>query len=110
MIIRLPLSSDPIQTFTIQLGSVRYIFKVQWLDRANYWIMDVISDTTATILVAGIPIVLGCDMWQPFLLGNGSLMAWDESGSFTDAGPDDLGTRVNVYWFSTDEVASGFTS
>lgn len=106
MIIQLPLTSDPFYVFTTTLGDTRYDFTIKWNDRGNVWTIDLVdSDTQATIFL-GVPIVIGCDIFSPFNIGNGSLIAWDESGTQIDASFDDLGSRVNLYWFSADEVAA----
>lgn len=105
--IRLPLSSEPAQSFITQLGSVKWLFNFRFNDRGRFWIMDITDSASQTILVTGVPVLLGCDLIRPYILGNGALMAYDEAGSSTDAGdPDtgDLGNRVNIYWISLDEV------
>jgi hypothetical protein len=109
MIIQLPLTSDPAQDFVIQLGSVKYEFYVRYNDRGSFWSADISDYNSQTTLIAGMPLLLGCDLLAPFLLGNGSMIVYDEKGSNTDAGdPDsgDLGSRVNVYWYDSAEVTS----
>lgn len=110
MIVQLPVSNDPIQSFTIQLGPIKYILYIQWNDRANVWTMDVTAEASGDVLVTGIPMLLGCDLWQPYLLGNGSMIVWDENGTGADATFTDLGSRVNVYWISPDEVSNAFAT
>lgn len=104
MIIKLPLTNDSAQTFTIQLGSKKYQFDVRWNDRSMVWAADIIVEATQQVLLNGLPLVLGCDLFQPYNLGIGRMMVVDETGTGIDAGETDLGTRVNVYWVSADEV------
>ena len=107
MIIRLPLTSDPAQDFVTQLGSIKYEFYVRYNDRGSFWTMNVTDYVSQTLLIAGMPLVLGCDLLAPYILGNGTMVAVDETGSSTDAGDPssgDLGSRVNVYWFDAAEV------
>ena len=107
MIIQLPVTSDPGQNFVTQLGTVKYQFYVRWNDRGNFWTMDVTDYNSQTKLISGMPLLLGCDLLSPYILGNGALIAYDSSGSGADAGPDDLGTRVLLYWYSADTVKTG---
>lgn len=107
--IKLPLTSDPVQTFTTQLGDTKYDFYVRFNDRAGYWTTDITDTYSQTKLISGMPLLLGCDLLDPYLLMAGRMMVYDELGTSTDAGdPDtgDLGSRVNVYWFTPDEVAN----
>lgn len=104
MIISLPVSSDSAQTFITQLGDVKYLFNLRWNDRSQCWCMDMLTDSDQVVLLQGIPLVLGCDLLQPYNLGIGRMLVVDESGQGLDASYNDLGSRVKVYWFSPDEV------
>jgi hypothetical protein len=104
MIIALPLSSDPAQSFITQLGNEKYQFDVRWNDRSGVWTMDLTRDSDQAILLQGIPLVLGCDILSSYTLGIGRMLVVDETGTHTDASYNDLGSRVKVYWFSPDEV------
>ena len=106
MIIQLPVTSDPAQDFVINLGTQKWEMYVRYNDRGGFWTMDITDYNSQTSLVTGMPIVLGCDLLAPYTLGNGSMLAYDTTGSGTDAGPDDLGTRVVLYWVSADDVAT----
>jgi hypothetical protein len=101
MIVQLPFTNDPAQQVTVQLGTVKYDFTVRWNDRARTWCLDMLDHNSQSPIVQGVPLVLGLDLLQPLaLVGVGSLVVNDEDNSGLDAGPDDLGGRVNVYWFS----------
>lgn len=104
MIIQLPVTSDPGQDFVIQLGSAKWELYIRWNDRSGFWTMDITEYNSQTNIVSGVPLLLGCDILVPYSLGNGSLFAYDETGSGQDAGYDDLGSRINLYWFSQDEI------
>lgn len=106
MIIQIPVTNDPAQDFVMQLGTSKWEFYVRYNDRGNFWTMDITDYNSQTLLVAGMPLVLGTDLLSPYILENGSLIAYDTTGSSTDAGPDDLGQRVMLYWFSPDQVAA----
>ncbi len=105
MIIQLPLTSDTSQTFTILLGAISYDMAVRWNDRSGTWVLDITDSASQTILVQGIPLVLGTDILSPYGLAMGYMVVVDQSGQGLDAGVDDLGSRVNVYWYSADTVA-----
>ena len=103
MIIELPLTSDPAQTFTAQLGRAKYIFDVKFNSRSGVWTFDLFDATTKTAMLTSIPIVLGVDLLWPYNLGVGRLIAADTSRRSTDAGPEDLGNRVRLFWYSPEE-------
>lgn len=103
MIIELPITSDPAQTFTAQLGRVKYIFDLKFNSRSGVWTFDLFDASSKTAMLVSIPIVLGVDMLWPYNLGMGRLIAADTSNRSRDAGPDDLGTRVKVFWYSIEE-------
>lgn len=105
MIIELPLSSDPAQTMVTQLGDVKYQIEVKYNDRSGVWIIDLALATTGEVVVQSLPLVLGQDLLEPYNFDMGSLVV-DTSSRHLEAGPDDLGGRVKVYWFSPDEVAA----
>ena len=106
MIIELPLSSDPAQIFTTQLGSVKYDFEVRYNDRSGAWTLDMADNTTKAAILSGVPLVLGQELFAPYNLNIGRIIVVDTNGTSQDATADanDLGTRVRVYWFSDDEV------
>ena len=57
-------------------------------------------------LTASLPLVIGQDLQEPYNFGIGRIFCFDTSNQGIDAGPDDLGERVKVYWFSPDEVTA----
>lgn len=104
MIIELPFSSDPAQTFTTQLGDVKYFFEAKYNDRSGVWTVDIADAVSQATLVQSLPLVLGQDLLEPYNFGMGSLLVVDTSGRGVEAGPEDLGDRIKVFWFSADEV------
>lgn len=104
MIIELPITSDAAQTFVTQLDDVKYQFDVIYNDRSGVWTMTITEYVAQTVIVNGLPIVLGQPLLEPYNFGIGELLVVDTSGSSRDAGADDMGTRVKVYWASADEV------
>lgn len=106
MILELPVTSDAAQTFVTQLGEVKYQFDVIYNDRSGVWTMTITEFVSQAIIISGLPIVLGQPLLEPYNFGIGELIVSDTSESSRDAGPDDLGTRVKVYWLSPDEVTA----
>lgn len=104
MIIQIPLTADPAQNFTTQLGEIKYYFEVKFNSRNGVWTLDMYDDVTRAVIALGLPIVLGQDLLEPYNLGIGSLAALDLNATSTDAGADDLGTRVALFWTSPDET------
>lgn len=106
MIMEIPVSSDPAQVFTTQLGDVKYVLDIRFNDRSGVWTLDLYDDVSKALIAASIPLVVGQDLLEPYNFGIGSLLCIDGSGQGSDAGPDDLGDRVKLYWFSADEVSA----
>lgn len=104
MILELPLSADPSQSFTCQLGNVKYFIQVRLNSRNGVWTLDLADDASREPMIVGVPIVLGVDLLGAYNFGIGSLIAVDLSATGKDATADDLGTRVSLYWVSPDEV------
>lgn len=104
MILELPLTADPAQTFTCQLGDIKYFIQVRFNSRSGVWTLDLLDDATRVLLLAGAPIVLGVDILEACNFGIGSLIAVDLSSTGLDATVEDLGTRVALFWVSPDEV------
>lgn len=53
---------------------------------------------------AALQLVLGQDLFEPYNFGIGALVVIDTSNRGREATANDLGDRVKVYWFSTDEL------
>jgi hypothetical protein len=110
----LPLLTDlgatPHYSFQCELDGVTYTFEVIWNDRDGFWYMQV-GDSTENPLVGAIKLVLGKSLLQRFpgnaALPPGFLTCVDTSGQQADAGLADLGSRVQV-WYYTQADLAGF--
>lgn len=101
----LPLTSDPANTITVALNGTKYDVFTRYNEQA-FWTLDLMRKSDGVTLVAGEPILLGFDILGPFArLGIGGLIATDLGGTDTEAGPDDLGSRVIVTYFTPGELA-----
>jgi hypothetical protein len=106
-VVKLPLTSDPQRTFTTIVNDVRYTITTRWNERAEVWTMDLVDAASGITVASSMPLVLGSDLLKSFAPALGSLLVVDtnaDPGMGTDAGVDDLGTRVQVLWFSPGEV------
>jgi hypothetical protein len=92
-------------SFSTQLGIYRFRFQTLFNDYEGVWHFDLFDETASRVIGYGIPILLGMDLLSPFNLGIGAMFAADMSGEDRDAGPDDLGERVIVGYYTEEEVA-----
>jgi hypothetical protein len=105
MPIEVPLSAIPAQKFVTQLGLRRLAFDVQWNDRTQLFSLTLSDDETGQVYFAGVPLVLGASLLEPYNYAMGDLMMYESAQRGAEATLDDLGDRVKLYWFSEQEVA-----
>jgi hypothetical protein len=100
--------TTPHYRFGTVIDGVQYIIDARWNGRDGAWYFDLLL-SDETIILSGIKIVLGA------LLGSrsanasapaGYFFAGDSSGDNRDAGLDDLGHRVFVYFYTDAEMAA----
>lgn len=92
--------------FSTELEGVTYSFSWRWNDRDGAWYLE-IGDGSGVVLITGIKVVV-----DKFLLGgsnleglpSGDFIAIDTTGRELDAGFEDLGRRVQVHYFTRDEL------
>lgn len=106
MIIELPVTNDPAQVFITALAGVKYRFEVKYNDRSGAWTMDIYRVSTGEPLIMGASLVLDTDILDPYYTIPGAIMALDLVTDKIEAGPDDMGSRVKVYWYSDEERPS----
>jgi hypothetical protein len=96
----------PAYRVATSLEGVTYLLDVHWNERDGAWYFD-IYQADETPIRYGIKVVLGA------LLGGrvvdeamppGYVIAADLSGEGRDAGYDDLGDRVLVYYYTREEL------
>ena len=115
--ITIPFTSDAWRSFSTVLNGVEYTFDQRFNELNQRWYFDLGLAATGEILVAGVPILIGCDLLEPYALGLGSMLAVDlraaaENGpggflpASVDAGAEDLGTRVVVVYLAPGEVVT----
>lgn len=104
--ITLPLTSDPSRTFTVPFNDSSYRVTTRFNERSGVWTLDIADGDTDTLLVSGMPVVLGADLLAAFCPRLGTMLAVDLEADLehgTDAGPEDLGTRIKVIWLEPGE-------
>lgn len=100
-----PFSSNYDQTFTCTLNGTQYVIDARWNERGAFWTFDLTENPSQTLLVAGVPLLLGQDVLAPYALGIGGLIMADLANSNTDAGPEDLSDRVVAVFFTPAELS-----
>jgi hypothetical protein len=108
MIVALPLDPTvgPNQRFGTALSGTQYLFDVRWNGRDEAWYLDILAENGDPIR-RGMRVVLGtllggrvvADAFPP-----GVLQAVDLTNSGTEAGLDDLGTRVQIYYYPFEDL------
>ncbi len=102
----LPFTADYDQRFITQMGDEKYVIDSRWNERGQTWSFDLTRDSDQELLLCGAPMQIGADILDPYALGIGGLIVSDLGRKDTDAGPEDLGTRVIVAYLSPDELAA----
>jgi hypothetical protein len=114
----IPFTADPAQKFSCTLNGVSYDFYAWYNDRVGVWYFNLTETASQAVLVRGVPVLCGCDMLQPYGLGIGGMYAIDTTAtktpsavdgaadavSITDAGVDELGSRVMVVFLRPGEA------
>lgn len=113
--VTIPFTSDAWRSFSTVLNEVEYTFTQRFNELNQRWYFDLGLEATGETLVAGVPILIGCDLLEPYALGIGSMLAVDSQAATVDgpegflpdaidAGAEDLGTRVVVVYLAPGEV------
>jgi hypothetical protein len=94
--------------FTTTVDGYSLLFTIRWnpIDRAFF--MDV-ADQRNRPIVEGEKIVIGAYIGRKSkhpLFTDGAFIAFDTAGNFEDAGYDDLGGRVEVWYYTANELVS----
>jgi hypothetical protein len=95
---QIPVTSDARQTMVCTLGGVAYELDLKFNEMSLVWTLDLYTNADGVLIGAGIPLVLGANVLQHLGPSYGAIFLIDTSGTSADAGPDDLGSRVLVYW------------
>jgi len=103
----LPLvPSTPNYRVSTTLDGVQYILEVRWNGRAGVWYLDLL-DIDEDPIAMGIAVLLGSALGvrtTDARFPPGALIAADTSGEGRDAGFDDMGDRVAVFYYEASEL------
>lgn len=103
----LPLiPSVPNYRVSTTLDGEQYILDVRWNGRDEAWYLDLLAEDETPIR-RGMKVVLGVPLGArsvDLAFPDGFLLASDLSGAGREAGLDDLGARVRVYFYSREEL------
>src|SRR5262249_30878316 len=100
--------SVPHYTFRSALLGAQYKFTVRWNTQLQLYHFD-INDSAGNRVVVGVPVVLGALYGRAsshVLFQSGCLLARDTTRSGAEARFDDLGARVQVLYFTRDDMAN----
>lgn len=100
--------SVPLYQVSTTLEGVQYVFDVRWNGRARAWYFD-ISTEDGSVIQRAVKVVLGAPLAKRVAdarMPPGVLFAIDTTDTGTEAGLNDLGTRVQVQYYTLDEIAA----
>lgn len=105
MAVQIPVETDGSRAFAflVELAEQDYLFNFYWSDENSAWFFD-LRDGNAEPLRLGIRLILGEMLRRggDARLPAGRLFAIDLSGDHVEAGLEDLGVRVKLYFEATD--------
>jgi hypothetical protein len=105
--------SIPEQEFSLQIGPSQYWFRALWNARhgaSGFWFCDVLEidrKPIAKSVAIALGTFLGRTSTHP-LFRAGAFVAVDTSKQSSDAGLDDLGTRVQVRYYDLPDLMARF--
>lgn len=105
--IELPLvPSVPHYRVSTQLDDVQFILDVRWNSRDDAWYIDLLAEDEEPISV-GMKVTLGSFLGSRSAheeFPDGFFLTVDTSGEGSEAGLDDMGTRVVVLYIPSSEI------
>lgn len=96
--------STPNQRMDFALDGTRYVFEFRWNDRDQAWFMSMFDEQESPIMES-VKITLGSIIGSHYVDPRkppGPIFAADLSNLNQEAGIDDLGERVQVYYSEVD--------
>lgn len=102
----IPVTQSPYYEQVTTLEGTNYRFTFKWNKREGYWYFD-LADADAVPIRSGIKCVLGTLLLKRVTDARrppGEIACVDVTASGQDAGFDDFGSRVLLYYFTAAEV------
>lgn len=107
MPVMLPLTpGDTDYTFGTTLNEEVFLLRFRWSFREECWYLD-LSDENDEPLASGVKVVLGTRLGELYAsadMPRGYLVLVDNSGSEEDPTLDDIGVRLQLYFYTPDEI------
>lgn len=92
----------------VTLDGAEFVLRVRWNSRAQRWVLD-LYDAAEAPLALNLVLNVGVGLLGAFGrradFPAGELIAYDTSRTGAEAGVDDLGTRVRLYYVEAAELA-----
>jgi hypothetical protein len=106
--INLPFTGAPKESMDVTLDGRKLRIRARYSNLINVWsisIYDIGGDATVA-LVEGVAVVIGADLIEPYALKLGGLFAEPTESTLVDAGRGELGVRVKLVYYTTEEMAA----
>jgi len=103
---QIPLTSDGEQLFIVTLSDRQLAFRVRYNTRQGLWYLDLSDADTGESLVYGVAMAVGINILEQYHLGLGGLWVLNEVNPTEEAGPTNLGTDIQMYHLTEDEIDS----
>ena len=101
-------SSGLVAKSRVTLDGVEFVLRVRWNSRMQRWVLD-LYDVAEAPLATNLVLNVGSGLLAAFGrradFPAGELLAFDTSGAGAEAGIDDLGGRVRLYYVEAAELA-----
>lgn len=94
----IPLTSIP-QEFSVSLDGREVTIYQRWNEYSG-WVIDISNTATNSSIIAGLPLVTGVDLLEPFpeLGFVGSLLVYTDGDAMAIPTLDNLGADSNLYY------------
>jgi hypothetical protein len=103
----LPLEAgNPNYRFGTTLGGEPFLIDILWNERDSAWYMSILSEDEQ-LISSGLKLVLGGpigDNDATLLFPPGHFYLFDSTGSGTDPTFEDIGIRVNLYFYTEEDL------
>lgn len=100
MILELPLSNEPEQSFSTSINKVRYDIRVAYNVRMQSWTMNLSNPDG--VLLTGLVLNSGVDLLHPYNFGIGELYALNLENFSLDATESGFGDKMKLLLITED--------
>lgn len=103
--LELPVTSDPAQEFTVQLGLLNARVTLLYNSLSTIWTLSLINTVDDLALLHGVALVLGADLFAPLSSKYGSMLCVDYTSTGTEANLDNITAVVGLVWYPPEASA-----